>query len=140
MTEYMDRALRKYYYICIHYLQRFSRYTGSFSFIIFFRSYYSYGGPRFRYCNALLTFFHNLLHKNRLPSDIYAFMFFCDFINFFILLFGFTAFSVSTSYIIYFVNELNINEIIFGFISMFFKIVQATRTRRRRWWRSILFI
>uniref|UniRef100_A0A1A9WMD8 Piezo-type mechanosensitive ion channel component n=1 Tax=Glossina brevipalpis TaxID=37001 RepID=A0A1A9WMD8_9MUSC len=52
-----------------------------------------YGGPRFRYCNALLTFFHNLLHKTRLPSDIYAFMFFCDFINFFILLFGFTAFS-----------------------------------------------
>ncbi|XP_037894241.1 piezo-type mechanosensitive ion channel component isoform X3 [Glossina fuscipes] len=52
-----------------------------------------YGGPRFRYCNALLTFFHNLLHKSRLPSDIYAFMFFCDFINFFILLFGFTAFT-----------------------------------------------
>lgn len=31
---------------------------------------------------------------NRVTADVYAYIFLCDFINFFVLLFGFTAFGV----------------------------------------------
>ncbi|KNC28709.1 hypothetical protein FF38_09431 [Lucilia cuprina] len=48
---------------------------------------------RNKYLSGLTKFFHNLVHKARLPTDVYALMFLCDFINFFVLLFGFTAFS-----------------------------------------------
>ncbi|XP_065355463.1 piezo-type mechanosensitive ion channel component [Calliphora vicina] len=48
---------------------------------------------RNKYMSGLTKFFHNLVHKARLPTDVYALMFLCDFINFFVLLFGFTAFS-----------------------------------------------
>lgn len=53
---------------------------------------------RHKYLCGLSKFFHNLMHKARLPTDVYALMFLCDFINFFVLLFGFTAFSVSNKF------------------------------------------
>lgn len=41
-------------------------------------------------------FFHNVLHPPyRITHDVYSLMFLCDFINFFILVFGFYAFGVS---------------------------------------------
>jgi len=43
----------------------------------------------------LHKFFFSLVHKSRLATDVYALMFLCDFVNFFVLLFGFTAFGVS---------------------------------------------
>ncbi|XP_058977404.1 piezo-type mechanosensitive ion channel component isoform X1 [Musca domestica] len=52
---------------------------------------------RHKYLCGLSKFFHNLMHKARLPTDVYALMFLCDFINFFVLLFGFTAFSSKLS-------------------------------------------
>ncbi|XP_037913806.1 piezo-type mechanosensitive ion channel component isoform X2 [Hermetia illucens] len=45
-----------------------------------------------KYCSPIVTFLQDLLYKARLPTDVYAYMFFCDFINFFVLLFGFSAF------------------------------------------------
>ncbi|XP_075153442.1 piezo type mechanosensitive ion channel component isoform X2 [Haematobia irritans] len=52
---------------------------------------------RHKYLCGLSKFFHNLMHKARLPTDVYALMFLCDFINFFVLLFGFTSFSSKLS-------------------------------------------
>lgn len=48
-----------------------------------------------KYVSTFKMFFLNIVKKARLPTDVYAFMFLCDFINFFVLLFGFTAFGVS---------------------------------------------
>ncbi|KAL5279172.1 hypothetical protein ACFFRR_003664 [Megaselia abdita] len=45
-----------------------------------------------KYFSTIRNFFNNIVNKARLPTDVYAFMFLCDFINFFVLLFGFTAF------------------------------------------------
>ncbi|XP_055921322.1 piezo-type mechanosensitive ion channel component isoform X4 [Eupeodes corollae] len=45
-----------------------------------------------KYLSSYRKFFINLIKKTRLPADVYALMFLCDFINFFVLLFGFTAF------------------------------------------------
>lgn len=50
---------------------------------------------RTKYTSSLHKFFFSLVHKSRLATDVYALMFLCDFINFFVLLFGFTAFGVS---------------------------------------------
>ncbi|XP_070133370.1 piezo-type mechanosensitive ion channel component isoform X8 [Drosophila bipectinata] len=47
---------------------------------------------RTKYTSSLHKFFFNLVHKSRLATDVYALMFLCDFVNFFVLLFGFTAF------------------------------------------------
>ncbi|KAH8409601.1 hypothetical protein KR222_010130 [Zaprionus bogoriensis] len=47
---------------------------------------------RTKYTSSLAKFFISLVHKSRLATDVYALMFLCDFINFFVLLFGFTAF------------------------------------------------
>lgn len=44
----------------------------------------------------IIKFFHNVLHPPyRITHDVYSYMFLCDFINFFILVFGFYAFGVS---------------------------------------------
>lgn len=43
----------------------------------------------------IIKFFHNVLHPPyRITHDVYSYMFLCDFINFFILVFGFYAFGV----------------------------------------------
>ncbi|KAH8271869.1 hypothetical protein KR044_008417 [Drosophila immigrans] len=47
---------------------------------------------RTKYTSSLHKFFFSLVHKSRLATDVYALMFLCDFINFFVLLFGFSAF------------------------------------------------
>lgn len=40
-------------------------------------------------------FFKKLMKQvNRVTADVYAYIFLCDFINFFVLLFGFAAFGV----------------------------------------------
>lgn len=45
--------------------------------------------------NPVIKFFHNVLHPPyRITHDVYSLMFLCDFINFFILVFGFYAFGV----------------------------------------------
>ncbi|XP_054741446.1 piezo-type mechanosensitive ion channel component isoform X2 [Anastrepha obliqua] len=52
---------------------------------------------RAKYLSSVRKFFTNLLSKSRLPADVYALMFLCDFVNFFVLLFGFTAFGSQQS-------------------------------------------
>lgn len=47
-----------------------------------------------KYFSTFKNFFNNIVNKARLPTDVYSFMFLCDFINFFVLLFGFTSFGV----------------------------------------------
>lgn len=48
-----------------------------------------------KYCSPFTTFFKKLLKlTNRVSADVYTYIFLCDFINFFVLLFGFTAFGV----------------------------------------------
>lgn len=58
------------------------------------------GKVKKRFLNSLVKpvykFFHNVLHPPyRITHDVYSLMFLCDFINFFILVFGFYAFGVS---------------------------------------------
>lgn len=49
-----------------------------------------------KYCSACTIFFHKLLTQtNRVTADVYVYIFLCDFTNFFVILFGFTAFGVS---------------------------------------------
>ncbi|XP_037048036.1 piezo-type mechanosensitive ion channel component isoform X2 [Bradysia coprophila] len=49
-----------------------------------------------KYCSSCTTFFHKLLTPtNRVTADVYVYIFLCDFTNFFVLLFGFTAFGSS---------------------------------------------
>uniref|UniRef100_A0A1B0DRJ2 Uncharacterized protein n=1 Tax=Phlebotomus papatasi TaxID=29031 RepID=A0A1B0DRJ2_PHLPP len=46
-----------------------------------------------RHCSAFRIFFGQLLDRSsRVSADVYAYMFFCDFINFMVVLFGFTSF------------------------------------------------
>ncbi|XP_020715968.1 piezo-type mechanosensitive ion channel component isoform X2 [Ceratitis capitata] len=52
---------------------------------------------RAKYLSSVRKFFSNLLSKSRLPADVYALMFLCDFVNFFVLLFGFTSFGSQQS-------------------------------------------
>ncbi|XP_076372668.1 piezo-type mechanosensitive ion channel component-like isoform X2 [Tachypleus tridentatus] len=53
----------------------------------------SFGDILFRYTEPFKTFFMNLLSPEyRVTVDVYAFMFFCDFINFLIVVFGYWAF------------------------------------------------
>lgn len=48
-----------------------------------------------KYCSPFTNFFRKLLTMaNRVSADVYTYIFLCDFINFFVLLFGFTAFGV----------------------------------------------
>lgn len=50
-----------------------------------------------KYCSSFTKFFRKLLLQvNRVTVDLYVYIFLCDFINFFVLLFGFTAFGVSS--------------------------------------------
>ncbi|XP_055299160.1 piezo-type mechanosensitive ion channel component isoform X9 [Sitodiplosis mosellana] len=49
-----------------------------------------------KYCSPFTNFFRKLLKMtNRVSADVYTYIFLCDFINFFVLLFGFTAFGSS---------------------------------------------
>lgn len=49
-----------------------------------------------KYCSPFTTFFQRLLKlTNRVSADVYVYIFLCDFINFFVLLFGFTSFGGS---------------------------------------------
>ncbi|XP_075554708.1 piezo type mechanosensitive ion channel component isoform X2 [Dermacentor variabilis] len=51
-----------------------------------------------RYVEPFRNFFENLLHPvYRVTTDVYAYMFFCDFINFFIMVFGYWAFGTGGS-------------------------------------------
>ncbi|XP_064467318.1 piezo-type mechanosensitive ion channel component 2-like isoform X2 [Ornithodoros turicata] len=51
-----------------------------------------------RYLEPFRNFFDNLLHPvYRVTTDVYAYMFFCDFINFFIMVFGYWAFGTGGS-------------------------------------------
>lgn len=51
---------------------------------------------RTKYCSPFTNFFSKLLRlTNRVSADVYVYIFLCDFINFFVLLFGFTAFGSS---------------------------------------------
>ncbi|CAN7950730.1 unnamed protein product, partial [Ixodes pacificus] len=51
-----------------------------------------------RYLEPFRTFFQNLLNPlHRVTTDVYAYMFFCDFINFFIMVFGYWAFGTGNS-------------------------------------------
>uniref|UniRef100_A0A1L8DF30 Putative piezo-type mechanosensitive ion channel component isoform x14 n=1 Tax=Nyssomyia neivai TaxID=330878 RepID=A0A1L8DF30_9DIPT len=46
-----------------------------------------------RHCSAFQIFFGQLLDRSsRVSADVYAYMFFCDFINFMVVIFGFTSF------------------------------------------------
>ncbi|XP_055681362.1 piezo-type mechanosensitive ion channel component isoform X3 [Lutzomyia longipalpis] len=46
-----------------------------------------------RHCSSFRIFFGQLLDRSsRVSADVYAYMFFCDFINFMVVLFGFTSF------------------------------------------------
>ncbi|XP_077542526.1 piezo type mechanosensitive ion channel component isoform X4 [Haemaphysalis longicornis] len=50
------------------------------------------------YIEPFRNFFENLLHPvYRVTTDVYAYMFFCDFINFFIMVFGYWAFGTGGS-------------------------------------------
>lgn len=50
------------------------------------------------YVEPFRNFFDNLLHPvYRVTTDVYAYMFFCDFINFFIMVFGYWAFGTGGS-------------------------------------------
>lgn len=49
-----------------------------------------------QYSSALKAFFSQLLDRqSRKTADVYGYMFLCDFVNFFVILFGFSAFGVS---------------------------------------------
>ena len=51
-----------------------------------------------RQVNKVRGFLDKLLHQeSQVSVDVYAYMFFCDFFNFFVLIFGFAAFGVSGS-------------------------------------------
>ncbi|XP_030385687.1 piezo-type mechanosensitive ion channel component isoform X1 [Scaptodrosophila lebanonensis] len=69
--------------------------------------------------SGLYKFFFALRHKARLSTDVYSLMFFCDFINFFVLLFGFPKFAYryrySTSVIHSYIQE---NKVPFSFLIM----------------------
>lgn len=48
-----------------------------------------------------MNFFRNLLTvTDRVSADVYTYIFLCDFVNFFVLLFGFTAFGVRSNFYI----------------------------------------
>ncbi|UYV85120.1 Piezo [Cordylochernes scorpioides] len=49
------------------------------------------------YLQPFKQFFHNLCCQEKLTDDVYAYMFFCDFINFLILVFGYNAFGMAGS-------------------------------------------
>lgn len=56
----------------------------------------------------IVTFFYRVLNKakgffnkltgieSKLTADVYAYMFFCDFVNIIVIIFGFSSFGVST--------------------------------------------
>lgn len=49
-----------------------------------------------RLLDKVHAFLNALLHQeSQVSVDVYAYMFFCDFFNFFVLIFGFSAFGVS---------------------------------------------
>lgn len=49
-----------------------------------------------KYTSSTKSFFGQILGPaSRCTSDVYAYMFLCDFINFLVLVFGFTSFGVS---------------------------------------------
>ncbi|KAL1491500.1 hypothetical protein ABEB36_012089 [Hypothenemus hampei] len=51
-----------------------------------------------KYAESMMTFFQQLLDPTaRIAADVYTFMFLCDFINFFVLLIGFSSFGTQTS-------------------------------------------
>ncbi|KAH8294789.1 hypothetical protein KR018_002864, partial [Drosophila ironensis] len=50
------------------------------------------------FLSGLYKFFLTLRHKARLSTDVYTLLFLCDFINFFVLLFGFPKFAYRYKY------------------------------------------
>lgn len=49
-----------------------------------------------KYTESVKSFFSQLLDRqSRKTADVYGYLFLCDFINFFVILFGFSAFGVS---------------------------------------------
>lgn len=49
-----------------------------------------------KYFNPAKGFFMTLLEPSvRVTADVYAYMFFCDFFNFLVVIFGFASFGVS---------------------------------------------
>lgn len=48
------------------------------------------------FVSSIKKLFVALLYKARLSADVYILLFLCDFINFFVLLFGFPEFMVSS--------------------------------------------
>ncbi|UXI19495.1 hypothetical protein NH340_JMT05437 [Sarcoptes scabiei] len=68
-------------------------------------------------CRPLYKFLHNVLHPPyRITYDVYALMFLCDFINFFILVFGFYAFGSGYSSSEDVARFLEENKIPIGFL------------------------
>lgn len=61
------------------------------------------------FVSSIKKLFVALLYKARLSADVYILLFLCDFINFFVLLFGFPEFMVS--------SFLSFNNIYFSFHS-----------------------
>lgn len=48
------------------------------------------------HCSPLVFFFEQLIDSSsRVNADVYTYMFLCDFINIFVVVFGFSAFGVS---------------------------------------------
>lgn len=48
-----------------------------------------------KYTESVKSFFNQLLDRqSRKTADVYGYLFLCDFINFFVILFGFSAFGV----------------------------------------------
>lgn len=63
------------------------------------------------FVSSIKKLFVALLYKARLSADVYILLFLCDFINFFVLLFGFPEFMVSSFLsfnIIYFSFHANV--------------------------------
>lgn len=78
-----------------------------------------------KYCSSFTKFFDQLLKPvSRVTVDLYTYIFLCDFINFFVLLFGFTSFGVGFT-ITY---KAAVLYITFFAISLFFPVHP-----RRRW-------
>lgn len=53
-----------------------------------------------KYTESIQLFFYLLLDpSSKQATDVYSFMFMCDFFNFFVILIGYSSFGVSTLYI-----------------------------------------
>ncbi|XP_031619369.1 piezo-type mechanosensitive ion channel component isoform X2 [Contarinia nasturtii] len=97
-----------------------------------------------KYCSPFTNFFRRLLKMtNRVSADVYTYIFLCDFINFFVLLFGFTAFGSSqgdggvTSYLQE--NKIPIAFLIMLLLQFVFIIVDRALYLRKNLLGKIIF-